>query len=320
MKILVIDDSGFTRAKLVRLFKNAGHDVFDGESGKTGLETYRKVKPDVVTVDLLMPEMSGIEFIKKLTSEYPDAAVAVISADIQESTRDEVISAGAAVFISKTSHEPEILKAVEGIATKSHSEVFTMLKRDIFSEMINISMGRAACALSSLIERKVMLRVPMFEILNYQEFTMFLENHVNGLCVMVKQSFSGYINGASCLLVAQDNAVTLINELISEEAVIDRLSLAEQTILSEVGNIVLNAAISVLGDIMKTRLKITLPVVFINESNDKIAEFITLDLNGVDQIIILASNLAIAKSELEAYLIFAMPAESSIALLRRLGE
>lgn len=320
MKILVIDDSGFTRAKLVRLFKDAGHEVYDAESGRKGLEVYKEVKPDVVTVDLLMPEMSGTEFISELLIEHPDAAVAVISADIQESTQDEVISAGASVFISKTSNEKDILKTIEGISKTGRPGVFSMLQRDIFSELMNISMGRAAGALSNLINKRILLRVPMFEMLNFTEFRQFLDDHVEGLCVMVKQSFSGHIEGSASLLVAQNNAITLVNELISEEAVLGRLSLAEQTILSEVGNIVLNSAISVLGDILKTRLKIELPAVFINEPNDRITEIITSNLNRVDRVIILASNLAIAKSEVETYLIIAMPAGSSLALLRRLGK
>ncbi len=320
MKILVIDDSGFTRAKFVRLFKGAGHDVYDADSGKSGLEIFEKEKPDVVTVDLLMPEMNGMEFVANLLAVHPEAVIAVISADIQESTRDEVISAGARLFLSKTMHEKAILDSIEQLARQKRPEIFTMLQRDIFTEMINISMGRAAAALSSLIERRVLLRVPMFELLDYNEFKKFLDKNVNGLCVMVKQTFSGVINGASCLLAAQQHAITLVNELISSDVTLDRLSLAEQTILSEVGNIVLNSSISVLGDITKSRLKIELPVVYVNEQNERVIELMKCDMTRIDQIIILASNLTIAKSEINAYLIFALPAESNLTLLRNLSE
>jgi len=319
MKILIVDDSAFARSRLASIFIKAGHSVTEADSGKMGLMLYEKIKPDIVTVDLLMPEMDGMDFIRELLSVHSEARIAVISADIQESTRDEVIGVGAALFLSKTCKGEDILRAIEDLAIRSQPIVFTMTQRDTFSEMMNIAMGKAAHALSALIQRRVLLRVPMFEVLNYSEFITFLDRNIASAGVMVKQPFGGSISGSSSLVFPQHHAAKLVNELISAEAKLDRLSSAEQTILSEVGNVVLNSAISVLGDIMKTRLKVRLPLVFLNEPNKRITEIIVCETRNVEQVIILASNLTIAREQIECYLVFALSFESSIALLRHLG-
>ncbi len=320
MKIVVVDDSAFSRAHIGRILWDGGHTVYDAEGGKEGLALYREVRPAVVTVDLLMPGMSGIDFIRELKAIDPQARIIVISADVQQLTQDEVIAAGASLFLAKTSQERAILEAVEALAGKDASAlIFSVIHRDAFTETMNIAMGRAAHALSVLLARRVLLQVPVFEVMDRRGFEEFLTAHIAGAGVMVQQSFAGVIEGTASLLVQQNQAAVLIETLISGHAALDRLSAADQTILSEVGNIVLNAAISLLGDMVKTRLQVSLPLVFLNEQSDRIMGLVLGDLKGETHIIILASHLSIDNAEIDSYLVFALPALSTQRLLASIG-
>jgi two-component system, chemotaxis family, chemotaxis protein CheY len=111
-KILVVDDSAFTRATLRKMLENAGHEVHEASSGLEALELMPALQPDLVTVDLLMPEMKGDELLTHMRQISQQCPVVVITADIQTNTRGNLLKAGAAGFITKPVKEPELLETV----------------------------------------------------------------------------------------------------------------------------------------------------------------------------------------------------------------
>lgn len=112
-KILIIDDSGFARATLRRILQKAGYEVHEASSGLEALELLPSLKPDLVTLDLLMPEMEGRELIGHLHKLCRDCPMVVISADIQSFTHQEMIEAGAAGFLNKPVVEQDLLALVQ---------------------------------------------------------------------------------------------------------------------------------------------------------------------------------------------------------------
>jgi len=78
-RILVIDDDDQVRKMFLKMFQQVGHETMEAGNGKEGLACYRKEKPDVVVTDLIMPEMEGIETIKELKREFPEANIIAIS-------------------------------------------------------------------------------------------------------------------------------------------------------------------------------------------------------------------------------------------------
>lgn len=114
-KILVIDDSKISRNMIIKAVKALGHETLEAENGQIGLEMLMKHKPDVVTVDMLMPVMNGIEFLAAIRKDNNHTPVIVITADIQEETRREC-EAFDAQFLNKPFKDKELTAALSAAA------------------------------------------------------------------------------------------------------------------------------------------------------------------------------------------------------------
>lgn len=118
-RILIVDDAMFMRQSLAMLVKEIGIEVAGfGENGFDAIEQYDLLKPDLVTLDITMPEMSGIEALKVIKNNHPEAKVLMVSAMGQQSIVIEAIQAGAKGFIVK----PFKKESVESSINKLLSE------------------------------------------------------------------------------------------------------------------------------------------------------------------------------------------------------
>src|SRR5579863_3817169 len=78
-KILVIDDNMVVRNTLVQILESEGYEVISAEDGRRGLSVFRSERPDLVVTDIIMPEKEGIETIRDIRGESPDAKIIAIS-------------------------------------------------------------------------------------------------------------------------------------------------------------------------------------------------------------------------------------------------
>jgi two-component system chemotaxis response regulator CheY len=98
------------------MLNKAGFEVVgEGENGKDAIRLYRELKPDLVTLDITMPEMSGLEAVKEIRKEFPDAKVMMCSAMGQQKMVVESIEAGAKDFIVKPFDEARVVDAIRRI-------------------------------------------------------------------------------------------------------------------------------------------------------------------------------------------------------------
>ncbi len=114
-RILIIDDEESVRATLRKILDAAGHDVVEAEDGEAGLERYRENPADVVILDIIMPQMEGIEMILTLKQEYPEAKIIAISGGGQIDKRTLLTWAakiGAQDVLDKPFKSKEIIDAV----------------------------------------------------------------------------------------------------------------------------------------------------------------------------------------------------------------
>ena len=101
-RALVVDDSVFMRLTLKRLLLLCGHEVVgEAEDAPNALKKYQELKPDFVTMDIIMPIETGLEAVKKIISVDPTARIVMVSAMGQEKVVEEAISLGAKGFIVK---------------------------------------------------------------------------------------------------------------------------------------------------------------------------------------------------------------------------
>lgn len=113
MGLLIVDDSKFMRNILINIF-NKNNIVVAGEAsnGKEAVEMYNKLKPEVITMDLTMSKMGGIEAIKEIINTNAKAYIIVCSAMGQQAIVKEAIDAGARGFVVKPFDEEEIVNEV----------------------------------------------------------------------------------------------------------------------------------------------------------------------------------------------------------------
>jgi two-component system chemotaxis response regulator CheY len=115
-RILIVDDAKFMRLTLTNILKKANHEIVgEADNGRKAVQMYRELKPDLVTMDVTMPEMSGIEAVKEIRSEFPDAIIIMCSAVGQQRMVVEAIETGAKDFIVKPFDESRVLDAINRV-------------------------------------------------------------------------------------------------------------------------------------------------------------------------------------------------------------
>lgn len=113
-KILIVDDAAFMRAMLKDILTHGGYDVIgEAAHGGEGVELYQKLKPDLVTMDITMPQVDGITAVKQIIALDPKAKVIMCSAMGQQAMVIESIQAGARDFIVKPFQPQRVLEAVK---------------------------------------------------------------------------------------------------------------------------------------------------------------------------------------------------------------
>jgi two-component system chemotaxis response regulator CheY len=100
-KILIVDDSGFSRRTLRKLLEAEQHLVVEAEDGMAALERYYLEAPDLVLLDMNMRGLHGLDVLRKLREIDPHARVVAATADVQSSTRTMAAEAGASGFLPK---------------------------------------------------------------------------------------------------------------------------------------------------------------------------------------------------------------------------
>jgi len=100
-KILVVDDSKLIRMELQNMLESLGHEVNAAEDGQIGYEKYKELQPDLVTMDINMPNWNGLVAVQNIIAEFPDALIIMISSIEDKQMTYECIGAGAVDFISK---------------------------------------------------------------------------------------------------------------------------------------------------------------------------------------------------------------------------
>ena len=115
-KILTVDDAAFMRKVIKDTLSKAGYtEVFEAEDGAMAVEKYNEIKPDLVLMDITMPNMDGLEALKAIRAKDSGANVVMCSAMGQESMVMDAVRSGAKDFIVKPFKPDRVLKTVSTI-------------------------------------------------------------------------------------------------------------------------------------------------------------------------------------------------------------
>ena len=115
-RVMIVDDALFMRTMLRDIFASAGWQiVVEAETGEEAITEYKIHQPDLVTMDLVMPEMGGIVALEKILLEDPAARIVVCSALGQKNLILDAINAGAKDFIVKPFQDNQVLEVAERV-------------------------------------------------------------------------------------------------------------------------------------------------------------------------------------------------------------
>jgi len=115
-KILLVDDAAFMRMMVKdTLSKNGYNDTYEAADGQIAVAKYEEIKPDLVIMDITMPNMDGLEALKAIRANDPNAVVVMCSAMGQEAMVIEAIKSGAKDFIVKPFKPERIMKTLTSL-------------------------------------------------------------------------------------------------------------------------------------------------------------------------------------------------------------
>ena len=115
-KIMLVDDAAFMRMTIKNCLTKAGYtDLVEAGDGQQAVETYEKDQPDLVIMDITMPNMDGIQALQAIKSKYPNAKVVMCSAMGQEAMVVQAIQLGALDFIVKPFKPDRVLQTVNKV-------------------------------------------------------------------------------------------------------------------------------------------------------------------------------------------------------------
>ena len=114
--VLVCDDAIFMRTMISDILSQAGYEVVgEAESGTQAVDRYQQLKPDLVTMDIVMPDMGGIDAVREIMKIDPSAKILMCSAMGQQALVIEAIQAGAKDFVVKPFQPSRVLEAVQRV-------------------------------------------------------------------------------------------------------------------------------------------------------------------------------------------------------------
>jgi two-component system chemotaxis response regulator CheY len=112
IRVLISDDAIFMRTMLKDILKKEGYEIVgEARTGQEAVEKYKELRPDLVTMDIVMPDKDGIQAVKEITEFDPQAKILMCSAMGQQSLVIEAIQAGARDFVVKPFQPSRVLEA-----------------------------------------------------------------------------------------------------------------------------------------------------------------------------------------------------------------
>ena len=115
-RVLVCDDAIFMRTMISDILTGAGYEVVgEAETGVQAIQRYRELKPDLVTMDIVMPDMGGIDAVREIVKDDANAKILMCSAMGQQALVVEAIQAGAKDFVVKPFQPSRVLEAVQRV-------------------------------------------------------------------------------------------------------------------------------------------------------------------------------------------------------------
>jgi len=192
------------------------------------------------------------------------------------------------------------------------------LQMDALTEIFNIGAGRAASSLSEIVGDEVQLSVPRVQLYQSSEINAEVLSLNSPRLGAVKQSFSGPFDAQAMLLFTEDRALEIVHDMMGSQVGIEDVAEFEQEAMCELGNIILNACLSSMADMLELTLDSSLPVYSVGETDALLWQIVSEADQSV--MLVLHIDLAIVKRQSQGYLVFLLSSSSLQKLLAHIDR
>ena len=195
----------------------------------------------------------------------------------------------------------------------------TALQEDALVELLNIGFGRAGASLSQLTGHRVLLEVPHVAIHPVEEVSESLERVIQTEVASVHQIFSGPVAGDALLILDQTGASMLKELLTNEPALPLSIDASAREVITEVGNILLNACLGTFGNLLKVQVSFSVPQLNL-ESLGAILESLRVNQEGVKYALVVQAGFKLRDAEVRGFLVIVLSVASLDRLIRAVEE
>ena len=193
----------------------------------------------------------------------------------------------------------------------------TTVQEDALVELINIGFGRAGSALSKLTGHRVQLEVPQVTMCPIDEMADRLRPMLGDELATVHQIFSGPVDG-DALLVLDQNSAAILKELLTDEPALPlNIDRSAREVVTEIGNILLNACLGTFGNLLKVQVSFSVPHLTL-DTLESVVGSITVDREGLRYALIVHSSFRLRNSSLTGYLVIVLGVASIERLINAL--
>jgi chemotaxis protein CheC len=196
----------------------------------------------------------------------------------------------------------------------------TETQQDALSELLNMGFARTASALSELTGHRVLLEVPQVSIHPIEELSGKLGTFVTGEIATVQQIFTGRVSGNAMLLLNYDGAVQL-TELVTPEqnSHRDRLDASAAEVLTEIGNILLNACLSVFGNLLQMQISFSVPRLHL-DALDGLLHSLSIGKAEMRYAMVVYTGFRMKENSIQGYLVMVLSVVSLEKLLEEIDH
>ena len=194
----------------------------------------------------------------------------------------------------------------------------TLAQRDALTEVINIGFGRAAASLSALTGHRVQLEAPNIAIYPIAELHQALAAFVHGEIATVHQVFSGPVSG-DALLVVDARGAALIKELLTGEPALPiAVDASAQEVITEVGNVLLNACLGMFGNLLQVHVSFTVPRLNLDTLRE-VLDSVTVNREELRYGLVVHAAFHVRHGSVSGYLVIVLSVSSLDRLLDAVG-
>jgi chemotaxis protein CheC len=183
--------------------------------------------------------------------------------------------------------------------------MLTPLQHDAITELINIAFSRSAASLSDLTGSRVDLEVPEVSVHSLSTIANSLSRFVQGEVATVHQVFTGPVAGDAFLLLNFDGAVQLVDLLTNGEVATKGLGASAREVVTEIGNIVMNACLGVFGNLLHVRFSFSVPRLSLDDLSAMVNSLV-VDDNSMQHALVVGARFRLRKGEVTGCLVLVL--------------